>query len=517
MNALHTSAPLLTVRGITKHYAGTRALHRVDFDIHSGEIIGLIGENGAGKSTLMKILCGIEAKDEGTISLRQDPVDFQSPQEAQTAGVAMIPQEVLLVDILSVTENVFLGHEITWRTGGLNKPAMRAKTRDVLAQLGCEHVDPDQTTASLPKGVQQLVAIARRLLQGGEVFVLDEPTASLTTSETESFFQVIRHLKAAGKPSVFISHRLEELIEICDRVVVLRDGENVGDFPNDGTLTKDKLVAAMVGEIVVDEFSREIGPKGALMLEADALTLTTFQGRRTPSITLRAHAGQVIGITGLAGVGKTELAHAFSGLRPILSGQLRLKGQEVTLNSPVDALRHKIGHVSEDRRQEGLVLQMSALSNMTFTSLRKLSRFLRIDRSAEDTLGKSMLDRLLMKPEFLGREANLLSGGNQQKVVIIRQVCGDADILLLDEPTKGIDIGAKAEVARLIGELVREGKSAILFSSEPREILGLCDEIHVLTPTGFLGPFAKANLDYAALMALQFGTPVAPPQMVTTQ
>lgn len=501
---------LLSAIGITKNYAGTRALHQVDFDIKSGEIVGLIGENGAGKSTLMKILCGIEAKDSGTISLRGQAGEFQSPQQAQAAGVAMIPQEVLLVDILSVTENVFLGHEIISRMGGLDKPAMRAKTLDLLAQLGCEHVDPDQATASLPKGVQQLVAISRRLLQGGEVFVLDEPTASLTTTETDSFFQVVRRLKQAGKSSVFISHRLEELLEICDRVVVLRDGENVGNFPNDGTLTKDRLVAAMVGTIVVDEFSRATGPKGALILETDAITLSTFQGRRTPAISLRAHAGLVIGVTGLAGVGKTELAHALCGLRPVLSGTLRIKGEDVVLKSPVDALRRKIGLVSEDRRQEGLVLQMSALSNMTFTSLRKLSRFLRIDRRAEETVGKTMLSRLLMKPEFLAREANLLSGGNQQKVVIIRQVCGDAEVLLLDEPTKGIDIGVKAEVARLIGELVSEGKSAILFSSEPREILGLCDEIHVLTPTGFLGPIAKADLDYAGLMALQFGTPVVP-------
>ena len=497
---------ILKATGISKSYAGTQALLGVDFHIEAGEVVGLIGENGAGKSTLMKILCGLESFDEGRVELHGDAVRFESPQEAQAAGVAMIPQEVLLVDALTVTENMFLGHELKSAWGGLQKQAMKDRTRAVLAQLGCAHVDPDQHTGFLPKGSQQLVAIARRLIQGGEVFVLDEPTASLTTSEVERFFEVVKRLKENGKPSVFISHRLEEMLEICDRIVVLRDGKLVGNFPNDGTLDKERLVQAMVGTNVVDEFSRDVSGKGHVLIETEGISVMTFQGRRTPPISLKAHSGQVIGITGLAGVGKTELAQALAGLRSVQSGQLKLRGQPVILNSPVDARRHKIGMVSEDRRNEGLVLQMAALSNMTFTCLSALSRFLRIDRLAESQLGHSMLDRLLMKPEFLGREANLLSGGNQQKVVIIRQICGEAELLLLDEPTKGIDIGAKAEVSRLIGQLVKEGKSAILFSSEPREILGLCDEIHILTADAHLGPFPRDKLDYASLMALQFGT-----------
>lgn len=497
---------LLKATGICKSYAGTQALQGVDFHIESGEIVGLIGENGAGKSTLMKILCGLESLDEGSITLRGEQACFETPQQAQAAGVAMIPQEVLLVDALTVTENVFLGHELKSQWGGLQKQAMKDGTRAVLDQLGCAHVDPDQHTGTLPKGSQQLVAIARRLIQGGEVFVLDEPTASLTTTEVERFFDVVKRLKKNGKPSVFISHRLEEMLEICDRIVVLRDGQLVGNFPNDDTLDKERLVNAMVGNNVVDEFSRDVSAKGKVMFEAENISVMTFQGRKTPPISLKAHCGQVIGITGLAGVGKTELAQAFSGLRGIQSGRMKVRDHAVVLKSPVDARHHRIGMVSEDRRNEGLVLQMSALSNMTFTCLRALSRFFRIDRSAESKLGHSMLGRLLMKPEFLKREANLLSGGNQQKVVIIRQICGESELLLLDEPTKGIDIGAKVEVSRLIGQLVKEGKSAILFSSEPREILGLCDEVHIITADAHLGPFPRGQLDYASLMALQFGS-----------
>lgn len=499
----------LSASGISKRYAGTQALKGVDFDIGKGEILGLIGENGAGKSTLMKILCGIEQHDEGEILLKGQAVTFANPQAAQAHGVAMIPQEVLLVDALTVVENIFLGHEETGPYGGLCKHKMRRRAQEVLAQLDCAHVDPDQATGTLPKGVQQMVAIARRLVQGGEIFVMDEPTASLTSSETNALFAQLKRLKENGKSSVFISHRLEEMLEICDRIVVLRDGANAGNFPNDGSLTKEKLVGAMVGGAVANEFARIVSDQGAVMLETENLVVDTFQGRRTAPISLQAHAGQIVGITGLAGVGKTELAHALSGLRPLRAGKIKLKGAPLHLASPVDALKNRIGLVSEDRRHEGLVLQLTALSNMTLTSLRRLSRLLKIDRSAERKMGHEMKDRLLMRPEYLERDANLLSGGNQQKVVIIRQICGQAEVLLLDEPTKGIDIGAKAEVYRLIGDLVNDGKSAILFSSEPREVLGVCDQLYVLTDEGFKGPFPQGSLDYAALMALQFGTGIA--------
>lgn len=511
------SVAKLSATNICKRYAGTEALKDVNFEIGQGEILGLIGENGAGKSTLMKILCGIEQHNSGDIILGGKPVQFADPQAAQAEGIAMIPQEVLLVDALTVVENIFLGHEETGRFGGLSKREMRARTAEILTQLNCTEIDPDQTTGNLPKGSQQMVAIARRIMQGGEIFVMDEPTSSLTADETDSLFVLLRKLKKEGKASVFISHRLEEMLEVCDRIVVLRDGINAGDFKNDGTLTKDKLVAAMVGSAVADEFARTVTPQGDVLLETQKLVLNTFQGRRTPEISFEAHAGRVVGITGLAGVGKTELAQVLCGLRPPVSGDLIVRGENIKLASPVDALKQRIGLVSEDRRNEGLVLQLSALSNMTLTTLGRLSNFLKIDRSAEKELGEEMRQRLLMRAEYMDRDANLLSGGNQQKVVIIRQICGDAEILLLDEPTKGIDIGAKAEVYRLIGDLVGEGKSAVLFSSEPREILGVCDIIYVLSPQGFLGPFEQGELDYAKLMALQFGATVSEVPKETVQ
>lgn len=496
---------ILTSTKICKQYAGTRALHEVDFEIGKGEILGLIGENGAGKSTLMRILCGIEQPTSGAISMHSKPVEFTGPQAAQAEGIAMIPQEVLLVDELTVVENIFLGHEESGVTG-LSKRRMLAETRAILAELGCERIDPEKPTGNLPKGSQQMVAIARRVMQGGDVFVMDEPTASLTGEETQALFRLMRKLKGEGKASVFISHRLEEMLEICDRIVVLRDGENAGNFANDGNLTKNRLVAAMVGSAVANEFDRTMSQPGALMLETDNVVISTFQGRRTHPISIAAHAGEVVGVTGLAGVGKTELAHVLAGLRPVVEGEVRLKGEPLVLRSPVDALKHKIGLVSEDRRGEGLVLELTALANMTLTSLRKLSRLGRIDKGSERKLGLDMKDKLNMRTEYLGREANLLSGGNQQKVVIIRQLCSETEVLLLDEPTKGIDIGAKSEVYRLIGDLVAEGKAAILFSSEPQEVLGVCDKLYVLASHGFLGPYARGDLDYAGLMALEFGT-----------
>lgn len=496
---------ILTASKICKQYAGTRALNDVDFEIGEGEILGLIGENGAGKSTLMRILCGIEQPTSGDIVMHGKPVEFSGPQAAQAEGIAMIPQEVLLVDELTVVENIFLGHEESG-TFGLSKRQMLADTRAILAELDSQQVDPEKPTGNLPKGSQQMVAIARRVMQGGDVFVMDEPTASLTGEETQSLFKLLKKLKGEGKASVFISHRLEEMLEICDRIVVLRDGEHVGNFTNDDGLTKDKLVAAMVGSAVANEFARTVSQVGELMLETDKVVISTFQGRKTEPISIQAHAGEVVGITGLAGVGKTELAHVLSGLRPVVEGELRLRGRPLTLRSPVDALKNKIGLVSEDRRAEGLVLELTALANMTLTSLKKLSQLGRIEKDRERQLGLDMKDKLNMRTEYLGRDANHLSGGNQQKVVIIRQLCSEAEVLLLDEPTKGIDIGAKAEVYRLIGDLVAEHKAAILFSSEPQEVLGVCDKLYVLTSYGFLGPYPKGELDYAELMALEFGT-----------
>lgn len=498
-------SPIVSAQNISKQYSGTLALNEVDFHIGAGEVLGLIGENGAGKSTLMRIVCGIEQPTSGELTLRGQAVRFSGPQAAQAAGIAMIPQEVLLVDDLSVVENIFLGHELSGPLG-LNKAAMKAKATHILSALECDWINPQQLTGSLPKGAQQMVAIARRVMQGGDVFVMDEPTASLTGEETQALFKLLRSLKDEGKSSVFISHRLEEMLEICDRIVVLRDGEMVANYSNDESLTKDRLVSAMVGSAMADEFERTISETGPLMLETRDIEVTTFQGRRTHPISLKAHAGEVVGITGLAGVGKTELAHVLAGLRAPVAGEIRLRDQPIILRSPVDALHNKIGLVSEDRRAEGLVLELSSLANMTLTSLKKLLSFGKINRDAELKIGNEMKDKLSMKAEYLQREANLLSGGNQQKVVIIRQLCSETEVLLLDEPTKGIDIGAKAEVYRLIGELVAEGKAAILFSSEPQEVLGVCDKLYVLTTNGFVGPFSKGSIDYAGLMAIEFGT-----------
>jgi ribose transport system ATP-binding protein len=335
---------------------------------------------------------------------------------------------------------------------------------------------------------------------------MDEPTSALTEKETERLFSVMRSLTGDGNTVVFISHRLEEVLEICDRFAILRDGKMVARFANGPEIGKTDLVRHMIGSDVSDEYPHQSLSPGEVLMCVKDLSFANNQGRVIGPISFDLHAGEIVGITGLVGAGKTELAQAVVGLRKRIAGTVSVKGNTRAVHNPVQANRSGIGYVSEDRRGEGLVLGLLSLRNMTISVLRVISTMFTIIAGREKELGDRFAERLNMKPEYLELAAGKLSGGNQQKVVLSRRLMGDSAVLMLDEPTKGIDVGAKAEIARLLGDFAREGRAILVLSSEPREILGVSDRILVLSDDGVHGPFARGELDYQSLMDIEFGT-----------
>jgi len=499
---------MLEMNDIHKTFGGIKALKGVTLNLKAGETLGLVGENGAGKSTLMKIMCGIETPDAscGAIVLDDQELCITSPHHAQELGIGMIPQELILVSQMSVVENIFLGRESVTGLKVLKKNEMIERTKEILEELHCSYIDPLAEVGRLPKADQQLVAIGRRMLQGGNIFIMDEPTAALTEKETKNLFNVIKKLNSTGLSVIFISHRLEEVVEICDRVSIMRDGMMITTLEKKDGIEKNDLIFHMVGSEIKDEFPKVEVDRGKEIFKLEDISFHTNQGNEVKDISFSLHEGEVVGVTGLVGVGKTELGQALLGLRKIISGKMLMDDKEVEISSPVQAAELGIGYVSEDRRGEGLVLDMESLYNMTINSLGKISKNLVIQPRKERKLGGTVAKRLTMKEEFLTMQAQQLSGGNQQKVVIIRQIIRDSRIIIFDEPTKGIDVAAKSEVATLIGELSGEKKAILLLSSEPREVLGISDIIYVLTRSGLEGPFPRGTLDYESLMAIEFGT-----------
>jgi ribose transport system ATP-binding protein len=497
---------LVEMTGLTKRFGGILALDGVDLTLNAGEIVGLMGENGAGKSTLMRILSGAETPDEGILRVSNQEETIESPNHALALGIGMIPQELILVNEMTVEENLFLGRELR-RAGPISDRAgMRRIAAETLSQVGGQEISPEDEVGSLSKADQQLVAIARRILQGGRIFIMDEPTSALTEKETERLFSVMRSLTGDGNTVVFISHRLEEVLEICDRFAILRDGKMVARFANGPEIGKTDLVRHMIGSDVSDEYPHQSLSPGEVLMCVKDLSFANNQGRVIGPISFDLHAGEIVGITGLVGAGKTELAQAVVGLRKRIAGTVSVKGNTRAVHNPVQANRSGIGYVSEDRRGEGLVLGLLSLRNMTISVLRVISTMFTIIAGREKELGDRFAERLNMKPEYLELAAGKLSGGNQQKVVLSRRLMGDSAVLMLDEPTKGIDVGAKAEIARLLGDFAREGRAILVLSSEPREILGVSDRILVLSDDGVHGPFARGELDYQSLMDIEFGT-----------
>ncbi|ADN02988.1 sugar ABC transporter ATP-binding protein [Spirochaeta thermophila] len=469
------SRPVVSLRGIKKSFPGVQALKGVDLEIHPGEVVGLLGENGAGKSTLMKILSGVYAPDEGEILWEGRPVQFQSVFDAQRQGISIIFQEFNLCPNTSVLDNLFLGREVS-RGLFLDYRKMREEARGIFSYLDVD-IPLDRPVGELSVALQQMVEIAKALLMKVRVLIMDEPTSALTEKEIAKLFQVIRDLKEQGISVIFISHKLEEVLAITDRVVVLRDGERVGETPT-REATEESLVRLMVGRELSDFFShRRKKPQEEVVLEVEGLSGPPYI--EDVGFTLRR--GEILGVAGLIGAGRTETALLLIGAVRPTAGTIRLNGERVEIPSPADAVSRGLVYLSEDRKNKSLILEMSVRENMSISVLDRLSEFLHvINRKKEDELCRRYIDLLQVKTSGPSQRVKNLSGGNQQKVVIARCLAAEPLILILDEPTRGIDVNAKAEVHRIITELADNGVSIMLISSELPEILALSDRVLVM-------------------------------------
>ncbi len=469
-----TTSPLLSVQSISKRFGPTQALKDVSLRAQAGRVLALIGENGAGKSTLMKILSGAYHPDSGEMRLGGQPYAPTGPLAARNAGVAMIYQELNLAPDLSVEDNIMLGREASWM-GFVSRREQRPRVREALEWLGHPDLSPKAIVGELSVGAQQLVEIARALVHDARIIVFDEPTSSLTQRDTQRLFDVIRRLKATGRAVIYISHFLEEIRTICDDYAVLRDGHSVGDGSL-ANVTEEKIVALMVGRSVEDLFPQVPHTPGKPLLSLAGLT-----GRRVPvDASCELRRGEILGLSGLVGAGRTELVRCLFGLDPVRSGTIRIGGN-VPGAGPRGRIRAGIGMVSEDRKREGLAQTRSLADNLTLSRLEPYSMLGVMNLSRRRRAVTQWLSRMQVKCRDQDQTAAELSGGNQQKVAIARILHQEADVLLLDEPTRGIDVGTKSEIYRLMGELAAQGKAVLFVSSYLTELMAVCDRIGVMS------------------------------------
>jgi D-xylose transport system ATP-binding protein len=483
MNASSAEAPLLEAREITKDFPGVRALEGVTFSVRPGEIHALVGENGAGKSTLIKILAGVHPHGSygGEVRLEGIPVRFRTVRDAESSGIAVIYQELTLVKHMTVAENILLGDE-PLHMGMLDHHRMVGESEELMQQLGVE-IDVLSEVINLGVGMQQLVEIAKAIRKQGRVLVLDEPTAALAEHEVATLMQIVRRLRDQGTGVIYISHKLDEVLELADRISVLRDGQTVG---SDATAdwTRESLVGAMVGREMDEMFPKVEHQRGDVALEVQGLSLEDpkVPGRMlVDDVSFQVHHGEILGIAGLVGSGRTELLCAVFGSMPgRRRGRVLVEGEEVSILGPADAIKAGLALVPEDRKEHGLGLIFSVLENLTMVHLDEFCRFGVVDAQREFVGARETAAALKVKTPSLDVAVNTLSGGNQQKVVLGKWLIQPPKILFMDEPTRGIDVGAKAEIHRLIGELTGRGMAVVIVSSELPEVLGVSDRILVL-------------------------------------
>ncbi len=498
-------APLLRMAGIAKSFPGVQALTDVTFEVAAGEVHALLGENGAGKSTLLKILAGAQSPDAGTITLAGQPISLPSPQAAQALGIITIYQEFNLIPTLSIAENVFIGREPA-RFGLVDWRRMNAEAKGIIAQVGLE-LDPRRLVSDLSVAEQQMVEIARALSMQSRLIIMDEPTSALSEVEVLRLFELIRALKVRGIAIIFVTHRLEEVMQLCDAVTVLRDGRLVGRAPI-GELSVDGLIRMMVGREVERLFAqRPRVEAGALALEVEGLASTgdpmDQHATSLHDIHLTVRRGEILGLAGLVGAGRTELARAIFGADPIAGGRIKVAGEVLTLRSPEDAIAAGIGLVPEDRKQQALFLSLAVRNNLSIAALGRLAgRFGFLDSAAEDRLIKRYGERLSIKMASPEQAIANLSGGNQQKVVLARWLALEPKVLIVDEPTRGIDVAAKAEVHQLLFELAESGIAIIAISSELPEVMTISDRIVTMREGRITGELPAAEASEERLMAL---------------
>lgn len=465
---------IIELKNIDKNFFGVQALKNVDFSVNEGEIHCLVGENGAGKSTLVKIISGVYQKDGGEIYFKGEKVKLNSPLHAQKSGISVIYQEFNLVNGLTVGENIFMGREILNKFGMIDWKRLNSKSKKILDRLGVD-ISPTERIKNLSVAEQQFVEIAKALSYGSDLIIMDEPSATLTPEELDRLFNLISNLKEEGVSIVYISHKIEEIMEIGDRVTVLRDGEKIGTEKIEN-MNRDKIIEWMVGRPLDESFPERIKKNEEIVLQVNNLS----RKDKLHDINFSLHRGEILGIAGLVGAGRTELLRAIYGADSIDSGEIKVNGKNIAIYSPQDALKSGIGLLPEDRKQQGLILNQSLRNNLTLPDLDKITNKFLIDIDMENKELEKHIDDLNIKTSSKDALVKSLSGGNQQKVVIAKLLYTDVDILLFDEPTRGIDVGAKREIYKLMDALTKEGKSIIMISSELPEVLGMSDRVLVM-------------------------------------
>jgi len=495
---------VLEMRDIVKQFPGVLAVDHGQLQLKRGEVHCLLGENGAGKSTLMKILAGAERPDSGAILLDGEEVSIHSPHHAQQLGISMIYQEFNLSPFLSVAENIFLGREPRWkRTPFIDWPRMNREARALLDRIKMR-LDVRTPVNECSVAQQQMIEIAKAISFESKIIVMDEPSATLTDHELHALFTLVRELQSQGIGMIYISHRLEEVFQIGDRVTVMRDGKFVGTHPA-GDLTRESIIKMMVGRDLMAEFPKEHFERGEEVLRVDGLARRgKFEG-----VSLRLHKGEIVGLTGLVGAGRTEVARAIFGADRLDAGTITLDGKPVTVKSPRDAIRQGIGLLTEDRKGQGLVLGMTVRENTTLSNLGALTRFGFLNQGEERRVTRKFVGELQIKTPGIEQIVQNLSGGNQQKVVLAKWLYTECRVLIFDEPTRGIDVGAKVEIYKLMNELVRRGVAVLMISSELPEVLGMCDRILVMHEGRIAGELAQSAATQEAVMDLATGAAAA--------
>lgn len=465
---------IVSMKNISKSFPGVKALDHVNFELRSGEVMALLGENGAGKSTLMKILSGVYTRDEGTMEIFGKEYGDLNPKLAQEAGVAIIHQELNMCKHLTVTENMFLAREIKGKIS-LNNAKMEAEAKRILDDLKMD-IDPRQTVGELPVSKQQMVEIAKALSVNAKILIMDEPTSALTAKEIDDLFRIIRKLKAEGRGIVYISHRLEELQHIVDRVTIMRDGQYITDgvFKD---MTMDYIIANMVGREIKEKFPRVECKKGKKIFEVKNLNA----GKMVRDVNFSAYEGEIVGFAGLMGAGRTETTRAIFGVDEKESGEIYVDGKEIKINCPMDAIRNGVVLAPEDRKKDGLCTKLSIRQNLALPNLDLIcNRFGVVNRKKEDALCDKAVADLLIKTPSVEVDSGNLSGGNQQKVVVGKWLARNSRVVIFDEPTRGIDVGAKVEIYNLMNELKKQGIAVIFVSSEMPEVMGIADRIIIM-------------------------------------
>lgn len=492
---------VLEMQDITKVFSGNAVLDKAELKVKSGEVHALMGENGAGKSTLMKILMGIYQKDGGKVFLNGEETEFSNPKQALEHGIAMIHQELNPVLDMKICENVFMGKEPYRRVAGIkivDKVSMREETKKYLEYVGLDK-NADTLMRTLSVAQTQMVEIAKAISWDAKIIIMDEPTSAITDREVEILFGLIERLKKQGVSIIYISHKLDEIYRICDTMTVLRDGKYIGRDKK-GNIDSDKLISMMVGRQIDDIYPKTDVPRGEVVLEVKGLTLED----KVKDASFKLHRGEILGIAGLVGAGRSEMVETIFGLRKKTSGEIYVHGEKVEISTPGVAISKKIGLVTEDRKVSGLNLIGSVRENICSVSIKELLAHHLTNKKKECEITDHYIDKMKIKTSSREKKVELLSGGNQQKVSISKWLLGNPDIIIMDEPTRGIDVGAKRDIYLLMGELAAAGKAVLMISSEMPEVMGLSDRIIVLSNGKITGEVERCDFDQEVIMKMQF-------------